>query len=231
MAASLQDLSLHEQVLLLALDDDRGTVHSSGYYAYAVAGGVLAELLLAERIELQRRGKKKPLVTLARATQTGDPVADEVLEKIRTAKRQAALDTWVARVAQTAKLKHRVAERLARKGVLRMAEDRVLLLFRRRIYPELDPRPERELVESLRHAILDDDPVDSRTAILVSLAWRANLLRPVLDKKELKRRKDRLEAVGRGDAVADATRCAIDAMQAAIMAATTASTVAVTAGT
>lgn len=230
MATTLADLGLHERALLLALDDDRGTIHQAAMYAYAVAGGILAELLLAERIRLEERpGKKKALVEVASATQTGDPVVDEVLEKIRTAKRRAPLDRWVARVAQTSNLKHRVAQRLAWKGVLRATEDRVLLLFRRRIYPELDPEPERELAASLREAVLgDSDDVDARTAILAAMGWRAGLLRPVLDRKQLKARKQRLESLAKGDAVAGATKAAIAATQAAITAATLAATTAAT---
>jgi hypothetical protein len=232
MSDPLENLGLHERALLLALHDERGTIHRAGMYAYAVAGGILAELFLAERLRLEERPgkkKKKPLVEVAKATQTGDPLVDEVLDTIRTAKRRATLERWVGRIATTAKLKHRVARRLVRKGVLREEEDRVLLIFRRTIYPELDPRPEEALVASLRDAILDDSAeVDPRTAILASLGWRAGLLHGVVDRKRLKARKARLEELGRGDAVAGATREAIAAVQAATIAATTAATAAAT---
>lgn len=231
MGASLDDLGLHERAMLLALHDERGTIHRAGMYGYAVAGGVLAELFLEDRIRLEERpGRKKALVEVARTTRTGDPLVDEVLERIRTAKRKATLESWVSRVANTAKLKHRVARQLVRKGVLREREDRVLLIFRRTIYPALDPRPEKQLVASLRDAILNDAPdVSPRTAILASLGWRSGLLSSVLDRRELKARKARLEALGRGDAVTGATRAAIEAVQAAMMAATIAASAAASA--
>lgn len=229
MATSLDDLLLHERALLLALHDERGTIHRAGMYSYAVAGGLLAELFLEGRLQLRERPRKKALVEVARPSRVGDPLVDEVLERIRTARRRANLETWVSRVAHTARLKHRVARRLVRKGVLREREDRVLLLFRRTIYPALDPGPERELVASLREAILGDGPdVDPRTAILASLGWRAGLLHGVLDRGELKARKPRLEALGQGDAVAGATKAAIAAVQAAVTATTIAASVAAT---
>lgn len=198
-------------------------------YSYAVAGGVLAELLLQERIRLEERKRRKPLVTVVSRTLTGEPVVDDVLERIRTAKRRATMESWVSKVAHTKDLKHRVAERLARKGVLKMGEDKVLLLFRRRIYPEVDPAPERELIESLRHAILsDDEDVDPRTAVLAAMGSRAGLLGPVLDRKERKARKDRLKALGRGDPVAGATKAAVEAIEAALIATTIAATAAAT---
>lgn len=230
MSDPLENLGLHERALLLALHDERGTIHRAGMYAYAVAGGILAELFLAERLRLEERsGKKKPLVAVASATQVGDRLVDEVLDTIRKAKRRAPLDRWVSRIANTAKLKHRVARSLVHKGVLREDEGRVLLIFRRTIYPEVDPRPERALVESLRDAILSDAvDVDPRTAILVSLGWRAGLLNGVVDRKQLKARKARLEELGRGEAIAGATREAIEAVQAAMTAATIAATTAAT---
>jgi hypothetical protein len=46
-----------------------------------------------------------------------------------------------------------VAGGLGARGVLREEVDRVLWLFRRRIYPEVDPGPERELLQRLRRAV------------------------------------------------------------------------------
>ena len=50
------DLFLHEELLLLALRDGKGTIAGS-FYQQAMAGGILSELLLGERIRI-REGKK-----------------------------------------------------------------------------------------------------------------------------------------------------------------------------
>ena len=52
------------------------------------------------------------------------------------------MQTWVSRLTSIKHLKHIVAEELCRQGILRAEQAKVLLLFRRRVYPELDPRPE-----------------------------------------------------------------------------------------
>ena len=221
-------LGLHEEIVLLTLRNDKGTPASS-MHAYAVAGAIVAELLLAERITLEARRRGQPLVQVARATQTGDPVLDDALERIRTAKRRAALDRWINRLARTATV-HATAVRLSRKGILALEEKRVLLLFHRTVYPEADPGPEQALLERVRGAIFDDGPVDVRTAAVVALAHSAGLLRAHFPARELKARKDRIRRLGEGDQVADATRAAIAAVQAALVAATAATSVAATAG-
>jgi hypothetical protein len=186
-------------------------------YSYAIGGAVLAELLMEKRIDVETL-KKKSYARVLNPAPIGDPLIDECLAKIAEAKKRVQLQTWVAKFAQTKKLKHRVAEQLARRGTLRIDEDKVLGIFTRKIYPEIDPRPERELNERLREAILSDiGEVDPRTVVLLSLAKSADLLRLAFDKKQLKSRKARIEQVVNGEMSGKATQEAIQAMQAAVL--------------
>ena len=211
-------LLLHEQILLLALRDEEGTIAPGTMYQYAIAGAILAELLLLNRIRLDS-GKRK-LVEVISPRPVGDPVSDECLKKIRDAKRRASLKTWVTRFASIRRLNHRIAERLCQRGILRADEGKVLLVFTRKIYPEVDPAPERELIEQLREAIFtENEGIEPRTVVLASLARSSNLLRIVFDKKELRRRKARLERIVNGEITGKAAQEAIEAMQAAVMAA------------
>jgi hypothetical protein len=102
----------------------------------------------------------------------------------------------------------------------------VLLIFSRRIYPELDPTPELEIVHRVEHAVFSDDSdLDTRTAILVSLAHVSGILNPVFGKKRVAERRDRLERIVEDRPSAEAARAAIEAAKAAmtaIMAATVA---------
>lgn len=207
-------LYLHEEILLLALRDEKGTVASGAWYHLAIGGAILAELLLTQRMAIEEG--KKQLVNFVSNKPFGEPVIDECLEKMAAAKRRATLQTWVQRFAQLKQLKHRVAKGLCNRGILRTDEDTLLLLFRRKIYPELDPRPERELIERLRKAIFGDGrQVDPRTAILVALAHSTGLLKIPFDRKELKRRKERIEQLIDGQLLGKATRQAVQAAQAA----------------
>jgi len=215
-----RQLFLHEEILLLALRDREGTVVGGTYYPYALGGALLAELLLQRRIKIDEAGRRK-LVAVVSSKPVGDPLLDACLEKVTTAKRRASPQTWVGRFAGFRRLKHRVALGLCERGILKADEDTVLLIFKRKTYPEVDPAPERELIKRLRQAIFTyTRELAPRTVVLVALAHGAGILKAVFDKKKLRGRKRRLEQIAKGDVVGEATREAIQGMQAAIVAAT-----------
>lgn len=227
------ELWLQEEVLLLALKDDKGTPHSS-MYSIAMGGAMLAELLLNERLVLEEKPRKKPLkpgkkpaylVAVDNPKQLADPVLDECLHRAVTSKKPRSPQDWVTRFGQLKDLKRRVAVGLCRKGILREREDRILVLFRRTAYPTLDGAPERRVVDRLQDAVAGDSmDLDARTAVLVALANGTGILKHVLSKDLVKQRKDRIQEIGEGDIVGEATKAAVQAAQAAVVAATTAAT-------
>jgi golgi phosphoprotein 3 len=211
---SYLNLHLYEEVLLMALRDEQGTMHSSVQYSFALAGAFVAELLLAKKIEIE--DTKKKLVNIIDSTPFGDTLLDECLEKIRTAKRRSNITNWVLKFSGLKQLKHRIAYQLVLKGILRADEDRVLF-FKRKIYPEVNPEPERRINQRLADAVLNDSTnLNPRTVILVALAKNSDMLKLVISKKDIKRRKARIEQIINGNAVGRATKQAIEAMQAAI---------------
>ena len=234
------ELWLQEEVLLLALKDDKGTPHSS-MYSIAMGGALLAELLLSERLVLEEKPRKKPLkagkkpdyvVAIDNPKPLADPVLDECLHRVTTSKKARSPQDWVTRFGQLKDLKRRVAVGLCRKGILREREDRILVLFRRTAYPTLDGAPEQRVVDRLQDAVAGDSmDLEARTAVLTALANGTGILKHVLGKDLVKQRKDRLKEIGEGDIVGEATKAAVEAAQAAVIAATTAATsVAVIAG-
>ena len=216
----------HEQLMLLALRDEKGTLESkASMHSFALGGALLAELSIHGRIRID--DTKKAMVDLADRRPLGEPVLDDCLERVVTAKRRARASTWVQRFANMRRLRHRVAAGLCRQGILRDDEDTVLLFFTRKVYPTIDPRPERELLDKLRDAVLGDArTIDPDVALVVTVGNASGLLAAHFDKATLKRRKDRLEAIAEGDLVGAATKQAVRAAQQAAMAAVSAATTA-----
>jgi len=212
---SRDSLSLQEELLLLALKEKKGTVAAAATFDYALAGAILAELLLHKRVTVVP-GRSK-LLEMADPRPLGDPLLDEALGKVKDAKRRANLKTWVQRFARIKKLRQRIARGLCLQGILRADEDKVLLIFTRKLYPEIDPRPEKAIVERLRRAIFTEtQDVDPRTVVLVSLSKHVNVLKNAFDGKELRARKQRLKQLVEGEIAGKATQEAIQAMQAAV---------------
>ena len=208
-------LFLYEEIMLLALRDEQGTI-ATGFPEQVLAGAILAELLLDGRISVE--DTKKKLVNLVDTRPSGDPIIDECLEKMTTAKRRASLQTWVSRLAGTKNLRHKAAQRLCDRRILRADEDKVLFVFKRRIYPEIDPVPEKKIIDRLRDAIYNDHAkLDPRTVVLVSLANGSDMLRQTFGRKELKSRKKRIERIENGELTGKATREVIAACQTALI--------------
>jgi hypothetical protein len=210
-------LFLYEEIMLLALKDEEGTIASGTMYNYAVGGAIIAELLLNQSIVVDQ-SKRRKLVSVINPELFNDSLIDECIIKMSSAKRRKTLQDWVSRIATTKDLKHRIALQLCQRGILKMDKKTILLLFTQRIYPEINPEPEREIINRLHNTIFTDtDDIDPRTIVLLSLAKSANILPVIFGKKEIKKRKKRIEQIVNGDIAGKATKEAIAAMQSAVM--------------
>lgn len=217
-----RELGIHEELLLLAFEEDTGKAVSGTWLGVALPGAVVAELLLRDRLQLvPKEGEGEEILEAVGSGSTGDEVLDEALETVEEEDEAWELSRWILKLSGMKKLRHRVARGLCRKGVLRNEEKQVLLLFKRRLYPEVDPAPERELRDRIREALVGEAEVDPRTAALVALADAGALLRPVLGKEVLEACEERVEAIVSGDAAGEAAAAAGKAARTAATVATT----------
>ncbi|MFJ6618707.1 GPP34 family phosphoprotein [Kitasatospora sp. NPDC091335] len=223
-------VTLAEELMLLSLDDESGVAKDAATAAWAVTGGILAELVLAERVALDD-GR----LTVTDRTPTGEPLLDGRLARLdawvagRRAGRAKAAD-WLTKDRSTA-----VADavgRLCERGLVVEERRRALGIFPVRRYPEADGSVERELRERLAATVLHGVEPDVRTATLVAVLHGTRLHR--LAFPELPRRKvePRFAEIAAGDGAAESVRQAMRTMQltmAAVIAATSAATTAASA--
>lgn len=223
-------LRLYHELLLLALADDSGKVAFGSMLTYGLGGAILTELLLEQRLEIVEEGTRftRRFVQVANPRPTGEPVLDAALAKVRDAKRRASPSTIVSRFGQQRQLRHEIARELCRAGVLRETEQQILLLFRRRLYPTIDSRPERALIKRVRDTLDAGKKPSDRTAALIGLASASGSLAALYDRKTLRALKPRLKAIADSSEGSRAVREAIAAAQAAVTAAMVAATVAAT---
>lgn len=224
-------LGIHHELLLLALHDKKGTMAFGTMVELGLGGAILMELLLEERVRIVEEGGrwKKRYVEVLDASTTHDPAMDAALEKLKGLKRRGNPQSTVTRIGHLRKLRALVARDLCRKGVLRETEQEILLLFRRKVYPTVDPRPEAELISRVRGALEGTGPVDERTASIIALADVTDILGAIYPRKDRKRLKARIKEVatsGGGAATRDAVEAARAAATAAVAAAVIASTAA-----
>lgn len=187
-------LTLPEQVLLLVLKDREGSLLRTTDFRFALAGALLTELLLRGRIELGV-GSSGPLVTVVDETPTDDPALDRALEELVAASRRTSPERWVGHLADIQGLRLRVARQLCRKGALKEHEGRVLLVFRRTVYIDLESKVEARVTDRVREGIFGDADLDRQTALLVALARTGNILRAVFGAEEVLERQERIIGV------------------------------------
>jgi len=210
-------LRLYEEILLLALHDEKGTVHFGALFDQAAGGAILAELLLLGKLGVTGE-KGKARVVVRDPAPCGDPLLDECLDRVAGDTKARKPVEWVQKFTGVKRLKHRTARRLVTRGVLKEGRGRIFLLFNRTLYPEADSGPERELKRRIKRAVVGSTTeIDPRTVLLIALAKHTDLLKHAVDKRVLKDHEGRVKKLVAGEVAGEATREAMEALRAAIM--------------
>ncbi|MET9834703.1 GPP34 family phosphoprotein [Streptomyces sp. NPDC006385] len=208
-------VTLAEEVMLLSLDDESGAVKERQAVGWAVAGGVVLELVMAGRLSVD--GGR---MTVADTAPTGVPLLDERLPLIAswTARRRRPpkVTEWLTKDHDKA-VAATVASLRAR-GLVSEEQRRVLGVVPVRRFPQVDDAPERELRARLAALVLRGAEPDDRTAGLVALLHGARLhglAFPGLPRKEV---SARMKEIAQGQWAGESVRTAVKEMQAAMVA-------------
>lgn len=201
------DVTLPEELLLLAYDDVTGRVRAGSIELdCGLACAVLAELALAGRIDVID-GKVR---VVGRAT-VGDPECDAMLGRIAVEESNRKPDWWVGKPRPG--MRNRLLARLVDRGVLRMQLQDFLWLFSVRRYPAIEPGVGSAARSRLELVVVHHGEPDARTAALACLLNACGLARrafPDLDRRQL---KIRMGELGEGQWTSVAVRKAIRSLQ------------------
>jgi Golgi phosphoprotein 3 len=191
--------SLPEELLLLALHDDKGSVIPAAARVLngALIGAVLMELGLLGRLREDHNG-----ALLADPTPTGNQILDEASAWIAQADRPRMPSYWVGRLAgRMPRLKDRLLEQLVSRGILERRERRILWLFPSRSFPLADAAVEQQTRERLRAVVLDGQSPDQRTSALLGLVRACNLTDELFAPHERSQAKRRIAELTSEEAV------------------------------
>jgi hypothetical protein len=220
------ELILAEQLLLLFLDDEKGSDRASWGGDPGLAGAILLDLT-AERAIAEDDGK---LAAVSGAAPAHPLLAAAHAAIERSDKRRDARG-WVGRLPKQLKpLRERTAERLVEHGVLTAERRRILGLFPSARFPAADPEPERDLRERLRAVLVGERSPTPHDAMLIALLIPYDQVRRLVPRDRRKDAQRRAKEVAEGGAAAKAVDDTIKGIQAAVIASTTAA-IATTAAT
>lgn len=209
-------LHLYEELLLLALHDEKGTLNS-GYIEHALAGAVLAELLLEEQIIIDDQANGT--IKLQMEKEPDDPLFRKAYRLINLWQKPMNLEELLSELANLTSLRYLATEQLCQRGIVDDVEETILYIFSRKVYPTLDPAPEQEIVSRIRDGIFNQQAqLDPRTCALISLAHHTDYITAAISFHERAKHKARIEAIAKGELAGSATQKAIAACQAAVAA-------------
>jgi hypothetical protein len=220
------DLILAEQLLLLFLDDEKGSDQASWGGDPGLAGAILLDLT-AERALTEDDGD----LVAAPGAAPDHPLLAAAHGVIETSHKRRNAKRWVGRLPKELKpLRERTAERLVEHGILTEERRKLLGLFPSTRFPEADPGPERELRERLRAVLLTERQPTPQDAMLIALLMPYDQIERLVPRDRRKDARQRAKEVAEGGAAAKAVDETIKGIQAAVIASTTAA-IAATAAT
>ena len=196
---------VEEIILLLLRDHDGRFVRVPNWsLEYAMAGGVLMDLAMENRIDTDLEN-----LILVDPTPIGDSLLDPTLAEIAGEEEQPTR-YWVERVVENAASIHEQAlSSLVARGILERQEQQVLWVFRSRRYPLVDGKAEREVKLRIMEVLLSDEIPDPRDIMLICLVDACGIFNELLSKSELANAADRIAQVRQMDLIGQATIQAI----------------------
>ena len=208
-------LRFAEEIILLLTDDDDGSfVHVPNQsLKYALAGGVLMDLALENRIDTDLKN-----LVLIDGTPTGDSLLDPTLADIAAGEKGDAR-FWIERTATRAdEIREEALARLVAHGILERRDDRILWVFKSRRYPQIDGTAEREVKLRIMGVLFSDEIPNPRDVVIICLADACGIFKNLLSRRELDLASDRIEQVRQLDLIGQSMTNAIQDIQVTLAA-------------
>ena len=185
-------LNLIDELLLLALDDEKGTFISDSFsFAYGISGAIMLELILENRIEV--RNQK---VSVKDKNTTGEKILDEYLALIIQSKKERAVKEWVQLFGEKAdRVIKETIEKLIEKGILTKKKEKFLWVFSINNYPAQNSELENILRDRLHDIIMNDKKPKLKEIMLLSLIDSCDLSREVFGKEKSVAYKGKIKAI------------------------------------
>jgi Golgi phosphoprotein 3 (GPP34) len=214
------ELTLAESVLLIALDDVKG---STGFTPIdpGLAGALLVDL--GRLGALRPEGKvlhPVPGVTITH------PVLTRAYTAISTSSKARSAKSWVGRLPRDLKpISGTVAGQLVERGILTEQRSKILGLFPSTRFPEADPEPERTLRTRLREVMLGTRAPEEDDALMLGLLDPLGLLDRLVERPHQRAAKNRAKQIAETGIAGSAVGDAIREINAAVIAASVAGAV------
>ncbi len=211
------DLTLTEKFLLLAMHPEKGRFTIAGMQlAYGIAGGLLLELSMQERIAIED-GK----VVSKKGSRITDPVLSEVSDMMASSEKKRKVRYWTNKIYKRSnKYKKVILEGMEKIHLVRI-ERKKFLFIPYTLYFLRDKRTRDNLIRHLKKAILYPSSVEitGEDMALMGLVEACKMHKTFAsDRQELKRIRKELKEVIKNSPIAGVVDQTIKDVQAALLA-------------
>ena len=209
-------LTLLEEFLLLALNDQTGQLHTlaPSTLDYAVSGAVLMDLTLRNHIDNDLRD-----MFVVDQSPTGDDILDPALQIMSLAPvlTPHPIAYWLRLFADEGEaFREKALRRLETRGIIRRQDQKILWIFGTRRYPLVENKELREVKRRILGVILSDDIPSAHDVMLTSLAEFCGLFRHILSPHEAENAQARITQVIRMDLIGQAVAKSVAAIDSVL---------------
>lgn len=195
------NLNFYEKYVLLTINDEKGTIPFGYAKTYGFAGALLIEMTNKKLIDFV----DKKIVPLK--NNSDDEILNETLQILSSKKKPQK----VHNALQLLSLKmHKhfdiVIEKLIKKGILALKEDKILWVFKVKHYPTQNPEPENQIKSVLRGIVLYGNHPDIENIQLLGLIDAIDLYKEIFSKEELKKARKKTKELIKSEEISDSVQ-------------------------
>lgn len=192
--ASINKLTLAEELLLITLDDESGLLLDSispFKNHLAIAASLIMELTLKGNIDLD--AKKLFVVS---SVETGIPILDVALAEIVAEETPLVTTEWLKRFAKRGEdLSNQIIDSLVAKGIMEMVDRRLFWVLKTRSYSATSGIEEREVKSRIMFLLNSNEIPDPNDVLLVGLLKAVGIFNLLLSASELARLQNRIDEI------------------------------------
>lgn len=208
-------LTLAEELLLLALDEAKGSAGSTPIEP-GLSGALLVDL--GRLGALRPEGRKLHPVEGVEGAGIEHPVLARAAAAIAGSSKPRTAKAWVGRLPRELKpLLGTVARPLVEAGILDEQQVRLFGLFPATRFPEADPGPERRLRLRLHEVLLGGRAPQEQDALLLGLLEPLGLVGQLVDRRQRREARKRAKEIATNGIAGKAVSDAVRDIQAAVM--------------
>ena len=192
--ASINKLTLAEELLLITLDDESGMLLDSispFKNHLAIAASLIMELTLKGNIDLD--AKKLFVVS---SVETGIPILDVALAEIVAEETPLVTTEWLKRFAKRGEdLSNQIIDSLVAKGIMHLQDRRLFWVLKTRSYSATSGIEEREVKARIMFLLNSNEIPNPNDVLLVGLLKAVGIFNLLLSPTELARLQNRIDEI------------------------------------